>query len=125
MAYVTPEEVRGIMEECSLTDAQIDPYILSAHLLGNEVLGSSGLSVSRRKDIEKYLTAHIIASIRNRPTSREKVGEAEVEYANAKFGEGLASTPYGQMVKMLDTSGLMSITGKRAATFYVPKSFDE
>ena len=33
MAYVTPDEVIAIMEECSLTSEQVDPYILSAHLL--------------------------------------------------------------------------------------------
>jgi hypothetical protein len=125
MAYVTPDEVIGGMEECSLTSEQIDPYILAAHLLITDILKNSGLSVSRLKDIEKYLTAHFIASIHSRPSSREKVGEVEVEYSNAKFGEGLKATPYGQMVSLLDTSGLLAVLGKRAATFYVPKSFDE
>jgi len=125
MAYVTPEEVRGVMYECTLTDPQIDPYILSAHLLITEILGGKGYSESKLRDIEKYLTAHFIGSINYRPTSREKVGEAEVEYANAKFGEGLKSTSYGQVVVMLDTSGALSNLGKREASFIVPKSFDE
>jgi hypothetical protein len=125
MAYVTPDEVIGVMEECSLTSEQVDPYILSAHLFVTDILKNSGLSASRLKDIEKYLAAHFIASIHSRPSSREKVGEVEVEYSNTKFGEGLKSTPYGQMVSMLDTTGLIAASGKRAATFFVPKSFDE
>lgn len=125
MAYVTPDEVIAIMEECSLTSEQVDPYILSAHLLVTEALSDKGLSLTRLKDIEKYLAAHFIASIHSRPTSREKVGEAEVEYANAKFGEGLKATPYGQMAMMMDTTGSLAVLGKRVATFYVPKSFDE
>jgi len=125
MAYVTPDEVIMVMEECSLTTEQIDPYILTAHLLITDILSDSGLSVNRLKDIEKYLTAHFITSVHNRSISKEKVGEAEVEYSKVKFGEGLKSTPYGEMVLMLDTLGLLAKSGKKVPYLYAVKSFED
>ena len=122
MAYITPEEVRAIMDNCTLEDSKIDPYILSAHLLVTDVLGDSSLSTNRLTDIEKWLTAHLIASTQIRMATREKVGNAEVEYAD-KFGEGLNSTPYGQMVLLLDKTGVFAGIGKRVASIYAVKSF--
>ena len=125
MACVTATEVKKIMIDCSLTNDQIDPYILSAHSFIEGVLATNtSLSTATRKEIEKWFTAHLITSVNDKPTTREKVGEAEVDYA-VKPGEGLKSTPYGEMVLMLDTSGLLAKSGKKVPYLYAVKSFED
>lgn len=125
MACVTPAEVKKIMTSCTLEDEQIDPFIVSARAFVTSVLSTdTTLSTSIREEIEKWFTAHLIASTTNRMTSREKIGSAEVEYAS-KYGEGLNSTPYGQMVLLLDKTGLLANSGKKAASIYAVKQFNE
>jgi len=59
-----------------------------------------------------------------RMASKEKVGEAEVTYTG-KWGELLKSTPYGQMVLLLDTTGKIANAGKAKASMYAIPNFDE
>jgi len=54
----------------------------------------------------------------------EQVGDAKVEYIG-KFGMGLDSTPYGQTLKMLDTSGELAAADKKKASIYAIPQFDE
>lgn len=125
MACVTATEVKAIMDGCSLTDAQVEPYISAAHKYVDLVfVNDTTTSASVKKEIEKWFTAHLIASVRSRVTAKERVGEAEVTYA-AKYGEGLNSTPYGQMVLQLDPTGKVALAGKKGASIYAVKSFDE
>jgi len=122
--YVTPDEVQSIMKTNLLTDDQIDPYIKSSHLFILRVFsGDATLSLGTLSEIEKWFTAHMIATIHDRPASRERVGEAEISYAD-KYADGLASTTYGQMVMMLDTTGLLIKAGKKKASIEAVKTSD-
>jgi len=123
--YVTPDEVQSIMKTNLLTDDQIDPYIKSTHLFILRVFaGNTSLSAITLSEIEKWFTAHIIATIHDRPASQEKIGDASISYADTYAG-GLASTTYGQMVMILDTTGLIAKAGKMKASIYAIKSFTD
>ena len=135
MALTTPSEVREIISGCTLTDDQVDPFVLAAHLYLNKVYAEdTSLGDTLRREIERWFTAHMIVSIGFGGTGgqttgtiiREKIGEAEVEYANTaiKAGSGVMSTAYGRMALQLDTSGLLASAGKKPASIYAVKSFD-
>lgn len=123
MARIYSQEVLEIMNT-TLTEEEIEPYIESANVLVTDVLGSAGLSTSALKEIERWLTAHMIASSKDRQTKEETLGEASVKYSGL-WGKGLEFTSYGQMVLMLDTSGKMSNLGKRPAKLRAIKSFSD
>ena len=107
-------EVKLIIET-TLTDPSILSFITTANTMVNNVLGlaeseesSSGSENSRYTEIEKWLTAHLIAMTRERMASKEEAGGAKIEYVG-QTGLGLSSTPYGQMVLSMDTSGAFAI----------------
>jgi hypothetical protein len=75
-------------------------------------------------EVERWLSAHLLASTRERQVQTEEVGQAKVAY-NSKLGLGLDSTTYGQQVKLMDSSGLLANLGKRNASIYAVTSFDE
>lgn len=125
MACVTSDEVLEIMNGCTLTGDQIDPYIVVAHTYVDLVFANdSTTTAATKKEIERWYAAHLIASIRDRITTEEKVGEAAIKYAG-KFGEGLSSTPYGQMVLQLDTTGKIALSGKKGASIHAVTSFEK
>lgn len=119
---VTAIEVKAIMPGVSILDATVDLYIAAGNLIINSVFGATDVS-DLTIQIEKWFIAHMIASTQSRMSIEEKLGDASVRYHDYK-GEGLASTPYGQMVILLDQLGLMANIGKRAASIYVIESFD-
>ena len=116
---VTAAEVKAIMPGVVILDATADLYIAAGSLLIDSAFGSTNVD-DIVIQIEKWFIAHMIATTQNRMAIEEKVGDAMVKYHDWK-GEGLNSTPYGQMVLLLDRLGLL---GKRAATIYAVKNFD-
>ena len=118
----TANDVKVILNT-SLSDTIVDRFISIANLSVNDILNGSGLGEDILEEIECWLAAHMIASTRDRTTETEKVGDAEVKYTG-KFGEELKSTPYGQMVLTLDTTGAFASSGKRKAYIKAIKSFD-
>jgi hypothetical protein len=119
-ARVTAKEVRAILDNTELSDPQIGYYITSANTLVNSVLGLGTTDIL--KEIERWFTAHMIACTRERMAIKEGAGGASITYTG-KYEEGLKSTPYGQMVLTLDTTGLMAAQdGKKVASIYAIKS---
>lgn len=118
MARNTIADIKVIIET-SLTDPDITVFINTADIMVTTVLGTS-LTTAILKEIEKYLTAHLIASTRERQTTEEQIGDAKVKYSG-KYGETLLSTSYGQMVLQLDTSGKFS--RRKTAKFKAAPSF--
>lgn len=90
----------------SLTIAQLHPFALTASTLVDSYLTGSVLSAAVLQEIETYLAAHL-ASIRSKYGVRERIGEAELT-TGYKGGVGLDATPYGEVVKMLDSTGTMA-----------------
>jgi hypothetical protein len=118
---VTYADVKAIMDNCNTADATVTVFITSAHTLLDSV--APPLSEEVLTELEKWLSAHLIASTVFRTTSDEKLGDASVKYTG-QWGKKLESTPYGQMVLLLDTTGLLAKAGKQSATIYAVKGFE-
>lgn len=114
MALVTGAEVKEILET-SLSAAELAPFITAAHEVIDHYLGNEDLTAALLKEIERWFAAHL-ATARDPLASREKIGDAEVTY-QGKFGLGLDGTSYGQMVKSLDITGILSEIGKKKVEF--------
>lgn len=119
---VTAIEVKAIMPGVVILDDTVDLYIAAGSPLIDSVFGSSNVDALTIQ-IEKWFIAHMIASTQSRMSIEEKVGDASVKYHDWK-GDGLSSTPYGQMILLLDRLGLMANIGKRAASMYAVENFD-
>lgn len=124
MARVTAQDVKEILET-NLADQIIDTFITAANLTVTEVLGNDiTLSDNQKTEIERWLTAHLVACTRQQQAQGEKVDDAAITY-QGKTDKGLDATFYGQQVKVLDTTGKMANRiGKKAATIYAVTSFD-
>lgn len=116
----TATKVKEILET-ELDNSIVEAYILGANELINSKLTNSGLSESLLEEIERWLTAHMIASTRERQTKKEEAGTAKVEYAGT-YGLGLDSTSYGQTVISLDTTGKLADLRKRPILLKAIKS---
>lgn len=124
MARVTATEVKAIMDNCTVADATVDTFILSGNLIISKVfVNDTTLGDDLLKEIERWFVAHMLASTICRTTESEKLGDASVKYTG-KWDKNLDSTPYGQMAKQLDITGLLANTGKKGASMYAVTSFD-
>lgn len=125
MALVTATEVKEIMDNCTVLDAVVETFIVGADAVVTKVFyEDTEIGTTLLKEIERWFTAHMLASTLSRTTSDEKLGDAQVKYTG-KWGENLSSTPYGQMVMQLDVTGKMaSYAGKSAASITAITSFD-
>lgn len=124
MARITASEVKEIMDNCTTDDNVIDVFIGAATALIDKIYAEdTTVTDTLLKEIERWLTAHMIASTVFRTTSDEKLGDATVKYTG-QWGKKLESTPYGQMVLTLDPTGLMANTGKMGASIYAIPEFE-
>lgn len=124
MARTNATDVKLILDT-DLSDAIVEAFIDDANLLVTNVLGSSSLSSATLQSIEKWISAHFIASTRDRQAQEEEVKDARIKYTG-KYKTGLESTSYGQQALALDTSGLLlkSFTTKKATLFAVEAEED-
>ena len=121
---VTYTDVKAIMDGCTTADATVTIFITSASVFIDKVfVNDTTTSTALLAQIEKWLAAHLIASTVFRTTSEEKLGDASLKYTG-QWGKKLESTPYGQMVLLLDTTGMMAKAGKTAASIYAVEEFD-
>jgi hypothetical protein len=119
------DDVKAIMDGCTTAGATVTIFITSANALINRVfVNDATMTEDMLTEIEKWLAAHLIASTVFRTTSDEKLGDASVKYTG-EWGKKLESTPYGQMVLLLDASGLLANAGKMSATITAVNEFDE
>ena len=121
MARVTATQVKQIIDT-DLDDTIVDAFIAGATALIDSVLGTDTSDILTQ--IELWLTAHMIASTRERQSKKEGAGGAYIEYTGIT-GEGLKSTTYGQMALALDTSGELAALGGKQASIYAVPSFDD
>lgn len=113
-------EVREIMDdEFVATDAKINAFILSASTFLDEVFSANPISVALAKELERWLSAHLITASINRQAKKEGAGGASIEYIG-EFGKGLEQTAYGQMVISMDVTGMIATynyqQGKQSAS---------
>jgi hypothetical protein len=119
----TVDLVRVVMTT-NMSDPNIQVLIEIANRMVTERLTDGSLSTGALRDIETYLTAHLIAVGPERQAEEEEVDDVRVKY-QGKFGLGLESTTYGQMVIALDTSGLLSESTKKKASISAIAQFKE
>jgi hypothetical protein len=121
---VTSAEVLDIMDNCTMPTTVVDALIVSANAFINKAFeNDTEMTEVMLKEVERWLTAHMIACTDiYRVASKERLGDAEVSYTG-EWGKMLDSTPYGQMVKTLDVTGILARAGRRGASIYaVPRS---
>lgn len=123
MARVTVDEVRVIFpgDALEVPDDSISTHIDMANSFVTDELGSAELSTQRLKDIERYITGHLLA-IRYPNLGMVKAewvaSEAKIEFSS-DFGKMLKSTHYGQWAITLDTTGTLEKLGSSTARFTV------
>lgn len=104
------DDVKSIMNT-SLGDADILKVALHANLMVTRQLDGEGLTDALLKDIETWLTAHLISIGKERQVTNEKVGDIWITYNKNPEGY-LKSTTFGQTVLFLDTSGKFAQSAK-------------
>lgn len=127
MAYrVTAAEVTAIMDDVTLADAVIESFISAANAMVTNYLATTALDDATLKEIERWLSAHMVASTVERMAISEGAGGASTKYVG-EFKQNLSATPYGQMVLMLDTTGKLTVASenKKQASVYAVTSFDD
>ena len=121
---VSAVEVKAIIKTV-ITD--ISAFITAANLCVTNWLGSSDLDDATLKEIERYLSAHMLSAMdpRAKEISIEQV--TDVKY-QGKWEMGLNGTTYGQMCILLDTTGTLdqlTRKGKTPISFGVMEYHDE
>ena len=123
---VTPDEVRQVVKlsVAAVSDLDLTEHIGVAHRLTDDLLSGKSLSEDRLKDIERYLSAHFAALFDKEVMSADKkIGGAETEYyLSTAIGKYLDLTVWGQMARLLDTSGTLAAIGSEDAEIASRKS---
>ena len=107
---VTSRDVKTIIDT-ELTDLSV--FIQAATLQVDRIAAKGELGAAELKEIERWLAAHFV-SIRDKRTIKDSVGDSSHTY-EGKTGMGLDFTRYGQMAKLLDTTGTLAKIGMRKA----------
>lgn len=126
MERTTAAEVKAIMDNCTVADVTIeDAFIVAANKVVTKVFeDDSDMDSTTKEEIERWLTAHMLACSLHRSTKKEKLGDANAEYTG-QCGKFLESTPYGQMVLTLDYTGKMAALGQRGVDLYAVPQFED
>lgn len=124
---VDANEVKEIIDT-ALGESTIEAFITAANVIVTSLLGSSGLGTAHLKEIERWLTAHLISCARDRTVRTEQAGQASITYETQPLGKGLDASLYGQQVKLLDTTGILAAeigaAALKSASIYAITSFD-
>ena len=117
-------DVKNIMNDQSLDSTYVTTILNTVDAILSKVYEyDNTLTDALLTELQKYYAAHIIASTTKRIASEEKVGDASIKYTG-EYKSGLNSTPYGQMVLMIDPTGLVARAGKISASITAIKSFE-
>jgi hypothetical protein len=109
MANVTVDEVKNIIDT-TLDTADIEAYISTATAVLDNAYTGYTVSTALRKEVERWLTAHLIASTREQQLTEAKAGSASAKF-QGKTGMNLYSTFYGQNAISIDTTGALAGLG--------------
>lgn len=109
MANVTVDEVKNIIDT-TLPDADVTAFISTATAVLDEAYSGYTVSTALRKEVERWFTAHLIASTREQQLTEAKAGSASAKF-QGKTGMNLSSTFYGQNALIVDTTGALAGLG--------------
>lgn len=118
MARVTSGEVQAVLLDHYDGSSSLVPFIAGANLtvtgLSTQATNKGiTLSAATLKEIERWLAAHMYAMV-DQVLEQEMIGRAGGKF-QGKTGMNLDATKFGQMAKMLDTSGLLARMGNGKA----------
>lgn len=114
MPRVIPSDVTDIYP----TAQPVPPFLMTASMLVDTYLGTSGLSVGLLAEIERWLTAHLM-NLGSGAVVRRRMGSTDISYERGQLGKGLQATRFGQTVLALDSTGILGSVGLRRATIHV------
>ncbi len=120
----TADKVNEVIQT-ALTDTQIEALIAHANRIVTTRLGGEGLTTAVLTDIETWLTAHLIATGKERAPVGEKIDDVWLTYLQYSTKEFLLSTSYGHTVLLLDTSGKMQQAQKQQASITAIKQIND
>ena len=117
MARTSAIEIKKIIET-DISDMDIQSYIDSATAFIDGTIADK-LHDTLLTQIEKWLTAHLMASTREQMVKTGKGGTASATFYGYGEGKGLEHTPYGQQAVSLDFTGTLKriSEGKAKLTF--------
>lgn len=124
MARTTADNVNEVIQS-ALEDADITALIEHANRIVTARLSGEGLTTTVLTDIETWLTAHLIATGKERAPVSEKIDDTWLTYLQYSTKEFLLSTSYGQMVLLFDTSGKMQEASKQQASITAIKQIND
>lgn len=107
MPYTSPTaaEVRAILSNKSAIKDDLDGFVADAE----KIYAPEEVSDELRKAVVKYLAAHLVSF--PYPIVRDSYsigGNSVTNYSRGQHGMMLDYTPYGQMAKMMDTTGTLA-----------------
>jgi hypothetical protein len=117
---VTVDDVKAIYP----TNQTLTGYLTTANVIKNTQLLDKGLDPTQLDQVTIYLAAHFaVIGLEQGGLRRKRMGEADESYKTpGDFDVGFASTRFGQMAMLLDTSGTlagMASNNKLPALFQV------
>lgn len=118
MSTITIDEVRAIIPT-TIPDEDMVHFIEFADAM-MDVLRETDLPPKIMKEINRWMTAHLIASSRERQAREEGAGGAYIKYTGMSY-TGLRGTTYGQQAIALDTTGTLNTIAGKAAKMWVIK----
>ena len=107
----TVQLVKDILDETVLDDTTIESFIDSANVFVTNAFSGLTVGATILAEIERWVSAHMIVSTRERVALKEGAGTAYIHYAG-EWGKGLLGTSYGQMAVTLDTTGTLADLAK-------------
>lgn len=111
-------EVKEILPT-SMDDSRIEAFIKGASAFLDATLADKGLSDTLMKEIERWMSAHMITTTSERQLEKASAGPTSTTFAG-QFGKGLYSSTYGQTVVNLDSTGtLKSIADDKGEQFFI------
>lgn len=108
--YTTAARVKAVIAVDEEVDVEM--FITDAHTLMANVIGTAVTDTATLETVERYLTAHMLASTLAPLTASEGAGPVNESY-QYKLGEGLASTTHGRLAMQMDPSGKLAKWSKQ------------
>ena len=104
---VTADQVKTLID----TERDIQSMLVTANTVVEEAYSGETISEALLTQVELYLAAHFVALTEESGSLlRDSIGESATTLANV-YGQGLASTRYGQSALAIDPTGSLANFG--------------
>lgn len=111
--YTTAAQVKIVIAVDDTVN--VEQFVTDAHTLIVNIIGDAVTDEPTLETIERYFTAHVLASTLAPLTASESAGPVSESY-QYQLGQGLASTTYGRLAMQFDPSGKLAQWNKKIET---------